>query len=116
MSQHYIFGQEDTTLPNMLQIQIQKTRKQRVTAAQYMLIYKGLQLLSQNGNLPMSKYRITNQRTVQDLMIDNKFITVCENEKMVSEYYLHKDTKYYCIAPKGFEYMRTFEKLEGLFD
>ena len=27
-----------------------------------------------------------------------------------------KDTKYYCIAPKGFEYMRTFEKLEGLFD
>ena len=111
MSQRYILEGEDTTLPNMLQIQV---RKQRVTAAHYVLIYNGLTLMSKE-NIPMSKYRITNRKAVLDLMISNKFIEECGDDSKVIDG-LHKDTKYYCVAPRGFEYMRAFEKLEGLFD
>ena len=114
LSQDYILEREDNISP-MLQVQIQ--RKKRPSAAHYVLIYKGLILMSQNGNLPISKYRITNRKAVLDLMIKNGFITPCHDKKrIVSEYFLHKDTKYYIIAPKGFEYIRAFEKLEGLFD
>lgn len=112
--QHYIFGQEDNMLP-MLQIQIQKQRKKRVATAPYFVIYNALIFMSKE-NIPMSKYRITNRKAVLDLMISNKFIEECyDNNKVIIDG-LHKDTKHYCVAPKGFEYMRAFEKLEGLFD
>ena len=99
----------------MLQIQIQKQRKKRVATAPYFVIYNALIFMSKE-NIPMSKYRITNRKAVLDLMISNKFIEECyDNNKVIIDG-LHKDTKHYCVAPKGFEYMRTFEKLEGLFD
>ena len=113
MSQRYILEGEDTTLPNMLQIQV---RKQRVTAAHYVLIYKGLQLMISNGNIPCSKYRISNRKAVIDAMVQNRFIEECDDKKRMVSEKLHRDAKYYCVAPRGFEYMRAFEKLEGLFD
>jgi hypothetical protein len=114
MSQHYIFEREDTNLPKMQVVQLQK---QKITGAQYVLIYKGLKLMFSNGNLPVSKYRISNNKAVIDIMIQNQLLDeCCDRDKIVSEYFLHRDTKYYTISRKGFEYLSLFERLESLFD
>jgi hypothetical protein len=97
-------------------VQIQK-QKQKISGSQYVLIYKGLKLMFSNGNLPVSKYRISNNKAVIDIMIQNQLLDeCCDRDKIVSEYFLHRDTKYYTISRKGFEYLSLFEKLEGLFD
>ena len=67
-----------------------------------------------NNNTPMSKYRISNNKAVIDLIISNKLIEECDDSKKRKIDCLHKDTKHYCIASKGYEYMRAFENLEGL--
>ena len=81
-----------------------------------MLIYKGLTLMQSNGNMPCSKYRITNRKAVLDAMVDSKFIEAVDKKKAIDEHRGNKASKHYIIAPKGFEYMRAFERLESLFD
>lgn len=111
MSQHYILDVEHSKLP-MLTLQIQK---KKISGADYVNVYKGLKLMSSNGNLPMSRYRITNRKGAFEIMSQAQLIMECgDKKKVISEYVLHEDTKYYVIAPKGFEFMRAFEYMEGL--
>ena len=105
-----------TTATIMLQ-QPMIRKKRQCNDAQYNLIYDGLYLmLITHNNMPMSKYRITNNKAVLNIMMKNGFIQECRDKnKITGEYLLRKETKYYVISLRGIEYMRAFEKLRGVF-
>jgi hypothetical protein len=121
-----IIEKANSILPNMSMLQIQttttvaaqkKTTQKQCGNTQYVLIYEGLSFLLNNGNIPVSKYRITNNKTTIDNIIKNGFVNECRDKKqVVSEYSYHNDTKYYVVSQKGMEYVEIFEKLKGLFD
>lgn len=93
----------------MLTLQV---HKKKITNRQYILINKALKFMLSQDNQPLAKYRMINNKLVVEIMIDNKF--VMEVDDHVDR--LHEDTKYYVISPKGFEYMRAFQRLESLFE
>lgn len=121
-----IIEEANSILPNMSMLQIQsyqkptkkqKQQKRHCGNTQYVMIYEGLSFLLNNGNIPVSKYRITNNRTTINNIIKNGFVKECMDKKqVVSEYEYHKNTKYYVLSQKGMEYIETFEKLRGLFN
>lgn len=114
-SQRFITKEDDSRIPKMMVQQL--LQKNKVCfGPHYVSIYKSLHYLLDNDNMPMSKYRISNNKLVLNILLENNFIVECtDKKKVVTDYIRNKETKFYCLSPKGMEYIRVFEKLMGLF-
>jgi predicted transcriptional regulator len=78
----------------------------------YDSLYDALIYLN-NHPIPLTKYRITTNKSVLSSLFSYELITMVTDRNMLSSID-HNEAPHYTISPKGVEFIRRYESLHNL--
>lgn len=81
-------------------------------------IYYALHAMAENPGIPKTKYGITDNRKVHNIIIKNAFVKETTDKQLLKNCsnYKRLSSKYYIISQKGHDYMKNYEGSKELFN
>ena len=79
-------------------------------------LHTALFAMSECQMIPKAKTRISPNKKIQDMLIQNGFVKEVTDKQLLNNCEYMSDVKYYIISQKGHEYLKRFEYLRELFD